>query len=139
MGENMRHVIDRLEAWMEEATELRIRLELTGKAEFTVREDLAEERCRREEVERGRPALEAELEALREAQESPTRTGPSGNLTGAEGGAQEPEQNAQAQATTVPQSDTMGPSLPLSVVSAAPFGACGNASSVGELASVRLK
>jgi hypothetical protein len=39
----LRHLIARLEARTEEATELRIRLELTEKAQSTLEDDLAEE------------------------------------------------------------------------------------------------
>jgi DNA-binding MarR family transcriptional regulator len=40
----LRHLISRLEARTEEATELRIRLELTEKGQSTLEDDLAEER-----------------------------------------------------------------------------------------------
>jgi DNA-binding MarR family transcriptional regulator len=43
-GEGLRHLIGRLEARTEEATELRIRLELTEKGQSTLEDDLAEER-----------------------------------------------------------------------------------------------
>ena len=64
--EGLRHLIARLEARTEEATELRIRLELTEKAQSTLEDDLAEERRRREEAEREREDLRRNLEALRE-------------------------------------------------------------------------
>jgi hypothetical protein len=66
-GEGLRHVVDRLEARTVEATELRVRLEITERAESTLREELAEERRRREEAERAREDLRRELEALQEA------------------------------------------------------------------------
>ena len=44
VGEGLRHLIGRLEARTEEATELRIRLELTEKGQSTLEDDLAEER-----------------------------------------------------------------------------------------------
>ena len=69
-GEGLRHVVDRLEARTVEATELRVRLEITERAESTLREELAEERSRREEAERAREELQRELEALKEAPES---------------------------------------------------------------------
>src|SRR4028119_1376542 len=47
-GEGLRHVVDRLEARTAEATELRVRLEITEAAESTGRAELAEERRRRE-------------------------------------------------------------------------------------------
>jgi hypothetical protein len=43
-GECLRHLIARLEARTEEATELRIRLELAEKPQSTLEDDLAEER-----------------------------------------------------------------------------------------------
>jgi Pentapeptide repeats (9 copies) len=46
-------------------------LEISEKAESTLREELAEERRRREEAERQREDMRRELEALREARESP--------------------------------------------------------------------
>ena len=64
--EGLRHLIARLEARTEEATELRIRLELTEKAQSTLEDDLAEERRRREEAEREREDLRRKLGALRE-------------------------------------------------------------------------
>jgi hypothetical protein len=69
-GESLRHVIDRLEARTEEATELRIRLELTERAESTLRGELTEERRRREEAERDREDLRRELQTIREAREA---------------------------------------------------------------------
>jgi len=64
--EGLRHLIARLEARTEEATELRIRLELTEKAQSTLEDDLAEERRLREEAEREREDFRRKLEALRE-------------------------------------------------------------------------
>jgi hypothetical protein len=75
-GESLRHVIDRLEVRTEEATELRIRLELTEKAQSSLEEALADERRRREEAEREREDLRRQLDALREARESPESPGP---------------------------------------------------------------
>jgi len=63
--EGLRHLIARLEARTEEATELRIRLELTEKAQSTLEDDLAEECRLREEAEREREDLRRKLEALR--------------------------------------------------------------------------
>ena len=95
-GEGLRHVVDRLEARTVEATELRVRLEITERAESTVREELAEERRRREEAEREREDLRRELQALQEARESPEGPGPSDEIPspasgGARGGTQAPE------------------------------------------------
>ena len=75
-GEGLRHVVDRLEVRTVEATELRVRLEITERAESTVRAELAEERRRREVAERQAEDLRRELEALKEARESPVRPGP---------------------------------------------------------------
>ena len=76
-GEGLRHVVDRLEARTAEATELRVRLEITEKAESTLRDELDEERRRREAAEREREDLRRELQALTEARESPASLGPS--------------------------------------------------------------
>ena len=70
-GEALRHAIERVEARTAEATELRIRLELTEQAQSTLHEELLEERRRREEAERERDALRRRLES-REPQEAPT-------------------------------------------------------------------
>ena len=87
-GEGLRHVVDRLEARTVEATELRVRLEITERAESTLREELAEERRQREEAERDREALRRELEALQEARESPVSTAPAETPTPVHGEAQ---------------------------------------------------
>lgn len=75
-GEELRHLIERLEARTEEATELRIRLELTERAQSTLEderraalEELEDARRRQEEIERERDELRRELEALKEARE----------------------------------------------------------------------
>ena len=60
-GEGLRHLIERLEARTAEATELRLRLELTEKAQSTLEEELDGERRRREETEAERDALRREL------------------------------------------------------------------------------
>lgn len=94
-GEGLRHVVDRLEARTVEATELRVRLEITERAESTVRAELAEERRRREEAEREREDLRRELEALQEARESPEGPGPTQDPTptpvGTEAATERPE------------------------------------------------
>jgi chromosome segregation ATPase len=68
----------RLESRAEEAAELRVRLELTERAQSTLEDErrqavqeLGQERRRREEAEREREDLRRELQALREARESP--------------------------------------------------------------------
>jgi hypothetical protein len=63
-GNAIRELADRLVEEAARASEYRVRLELSEKAESTLREELAEERRRREEAER-------ELAALRKTQESP--------------------------------------------------------------------
>jgi hypothetical protein len=72
-----------LVARAEEAAELRVRLQLTEQAQSTIEEgrrraenDLVEERRRREEAEREREDIRRELQALREARESPLSPGP---------------------------------------------------------------
>jgi hypothetical protein len=71
-GEALRHAIERVEARTAEATELRIRLELTEQAQSTLHEEIFEERRRREEAERERDELRRRLESPRESQEAPT-------------------------------------------------------------------
>jgi chromosome condensin MukBEF ATPase and DNA-binding subunit MukB len=70
-GEALRHAIERVEARTAEATELRIRLELTEQAQSTLQEELFEERSRREEAERERDELRRRLESPQESPESP--------------------------------------------------------------------
>ena len=81
--EGLRHVVDRLEARTAEATELRIRLELTERAESTLRADLEEARRRREQAERERDELAAELATLQEARDA--RQTEAGEAEGQEG------------------------------------------------------
>lgn len=74
-GEVLRHAIDRLEARTVEATELRMRLELTEQAQSTLEEQLAEERFRREEAERRAEELARRLaEALDDSETPPEST-----------------------------------------------------------------
>jgi hypothetical protein len=74
----LREMSARLESRVEEAAELRVRLELTERAQSTLDDErrqalqkLEEERRRREEAEQQREDMRRELEALREARESP--------------------------------------------------------------------
>jgi hypothetical protein len=74
----LREMAARLESRAEEAAELRVRLELTERAQSTLEDErrqavqeLEQERRRREEAEREREDLRRELQALREARESP--------------------------------------------------------------------
>jgi hypothetical protein len=70
-GNPIRELADRLVEEASRASEFRVRLEISEKAESTLQEDLAEERRRREEAERERDDLRRELFALREPRESP--------------------------------------------------------------------
>jgi DNA repair exonuclease SbcCD ATPase subunit len=74
----LREMTARLESRAEEAAELRVRLELTERAQSTLEDErrralqeLEEERGLREEAEREREDLRRELEALRGARETP--------------------------------------------------------------------
>ncbi len=92
-GNPIRELADRLVEEASRASEFRVRLEISEKAESTLREDLAEERRRREEAERERDDLRRELYALREPQEPPQaveeQQGRGGQPHSATGGAQE--------------------------------------------------
>jgi hypothetical protein len=68
-GNPIRELADRLVEEASRASEFRVRLEISEKAASTLREELAEERRRREEAERERNYLRQELYALREATE----------------------------------------------------------------------
>ena len=70
-GNPIRELADRLVDEASRAAEFRVHLEISEKAESTLREELAEERHRREEAERERDDLRRELYALREPRESP--------------------------------------------------------------------
>ena len=70
-GNPIRELADRLVEEASRASEFRVRLEISEKAESTLREELAEERRRREEAERERDDLRRELYTLREPRESP--------------------------------------------------------------------
>jgi chromosome segregation ATPase len=70
-GNPIRELADRLVEEASRASEFRVRLEISEKAESTLREELAEERRRREEAERERDDLRRELFARREPRESP--------------------------------------------------------------------
>lgn len=69
-GNPIRELADRLVEEASRASEFRVRLEISEKAASTLREELAEERRRREEAERERNDLRQELYALREATEA---------------------------------------------------------------------
>ena len=74
----LREMSARLESRAEEAAELRVRLELTERAQSTLEgerrralQELEEERGLREKAEREREDMRRELEALRDAREAP--------------------------------------------------------------------
>jgi chromosome segregation ATPase len=74
----VREMAARLESRAEEAAELRVRLELTERAQSTLEDErrqvvqeLEQERSRREEAEREREDLRQQLHALRDERESP--------------------------------------------------------------------
>jgi hypothetical protein len=75
-GNAIRELADRLVEEASRASEFRVRLELSERAESTLREELAEERRRREEAERKGEDLRRELEALQEVRESPASPDP---------------------------------------------------------------
>ncbi len=102
-GNAIRELADRLVEEASRASEFRVRLELSEKAESTLREELAEERRRREEAERGREDLRRELQALREARESDTNEaspGPTQHPTPTPTDAHEATEGRQGQETT---------------------------------------
>jgi hypothetical protein len=100
-GEGLRHLIARLEARTEEATELRMHLEIAERAQSTLEEErasaldeLADERRRREEAEAERDELRSRLATREDASESaehPVPPPPEAAL-----GAQEATEQAQA-------------------------------------------
>lgn len=115
-GEALRHAIERIEARTAEATELRMRLEITEKAESTLRAELEEERRRREEAERERDELRRRLESRPEPRESRISPAPAGEPTGGVGGgSQEAREATQSAAETLrgpePRPTTGGPQV----------------------------
>ena len=70
-GSAIRELADRLVEEAGKASEFRVRLELTERAESTLRAELEEERRRREGAERERDELAAKLTALEDAREAP--------------------------------------------------------------------
>ena len=70
-GSAIRELADRLVEEAAKASEFRVRLELTERAESTLRVELEDERRRREGAERERDELAAKLAVLEEARESP--------------------------------------------------------------------
>jgi DNA-binding transcriptional MerR regulator len=101
-GEGLRHLIERLEARTAEATELRIRLEITERAQSALEEEqakaldeLAEERRRRVEAEAERDELRRQLEPPPEAPQSPES-----EASLSPGDAAPPETSGEAQEAT---------------------------------------
>jgi hypothetical protein len=101
-GEGLRHLTERLEARTAEATELRIRLEITERAQSTLEEeraraldDLADERRLREEAEAERDELRRRLEPPQEAPDSPESLGASDASPNAAGEAQAASEDTQ--------------------------------------------
>jgi Helix-turn-helix domain len=100
----VREMSARLESRAEEAAELRVRLELTERAQSTLEDErrqavqeLEQERRRREEAEQEREDLRQELQSLREARESsqtadeePESVEPRSATGGAQEGVQRP-------------------------------------------------
>jgi hypothetical protein len=73
-GSAIRELADRLVEEAAKASEFRVRLELTERAESTLRAELEEERRRREGAESERDELAAKLAALEEPREPPRTT-----------------------------------------------------------------
>jgi hypothetical protein len=101
----LRDMAARLERRAEEAAELRVRLELTERAQSTLEDErrqalqeLEEEHRRREEAEREREDLRRELQALREARESPESGDPTETSPPAGGEAQEATERTERSA-----------------------------------------
>ncbi len=80
-GNPIRELADRLAEEAARAAEYRVRLELTEQAQSTLESELSAERQRREEAERERDQLAAELEALRETRDFP-KTASEGEVRG---------------------------------------------------------
>jgi hypothetical protein len=102
----LREMAARLERRAEEAAELRVRLEITERAQSTLEDErrraldeLAEARRRQEEIEQERDELRRELEALKESHEEPSESpespAPSDDPPDAGGEAQEPAERPE--------------------------------------------
>lgn len=74
-GNAIRELADRLVEEAARASEFRVRLEISERAQSTLEEELAEERRRREAAERERDDLRRDLEAARETREPPVSPG----------------------------------------------------------------
>jgi len=100
-GEGSRHLIERLEARTAEATELRIRLELTERTQSTLEEELEEANMRREEAEQELAELRRRLddasESLKDpqlAEEEPERAEPRSAAQATQEGAEQPRRRS---------------------------------------------
>jgi Helix-turn-helix domain len=99
-GNPIRELADRLVEEAARASEFRVRLEISERAQSTLQEELAEERRRREEAERERDELRRRLEPPREAPVAPQtataqpgRVEPQAALGGAQQGSERPERS----------------------------------------------
>ena len=105
LGNAVRELANRLAEEAARAAEYRVRLELTERAQSTMREELEAERRRREAAERERDDLRRRLEARREAprgpRESPVPSGPSDTHTEPGAGAHEAREATQSAAETL--------------------------------------
>jgi Helix-turn-helix domain len=109
-GEALRHAIERVEARTAEATELRIRLEITEKAQSTLRAELEEERRKREAAERERDELRRRLETRPPPREAPVSPAPAETPTRPGGGPQEARQATQSAPETLRGPEPRAPS-----------------------------
>ena len=99
-GEGLRHLIERLEARTAEATELRIRLELTERAQSTLEEELEEANMRLEEAEQELAELRRRVDDASEpsdapqvAAEEPERAQPRSAAEATQEGAEQPRRS----------------------------------------------
>jgi hypothetical protein len=89
-GNPIRELADRLVEEAAKASEYRVRLELSEKAESTLREELAEEHRRREKAERELAALRETPESTETVEEAPDRAEPRSAAGEAQEGARRP-------------------------------------------------
>ena len=100
-GEGLHHLIERLEARTAEATELRIRLELTERTQSTLEEELEEANMRLEEAEQELAELRRRVddasypsEAPQVAAEEPERAEPRSAAEATQEGAEQPRRRS---------------------------------------------
>ena len=94
-GEGLRHLIERLEARTAEATELRIRLELTERAQSTLEEELEEANLRREEVEQELAELRRRVDHASEPSDAPQVAAKKPDRTAPQSAAEAPQEGAE--------------------------------------------